>query len=288
MRNKILAVGLVLSLAAVGMFATADICTNPKLGNCQAGGFGVDVTTASAGVNARWDNLTAGWKLDEESDGSAPVTRVDVLGVNDLTDNNTAPSTTDGTHGEVVDFSQASAESLSRVDDAAFGFTNKFTATIWVNLVSYAADQTFWGKWTYSTDGGWAIGMQAGTADLAIFIATSAGDVGTGCKMHFDDADLSLSTWYLITVVYDGTQSGDADRLKVWRDTTQLTLSVSAGAVPASLQDDGADLSISKFGGALTRYMDALAWNAYLFNVAKDSTWVAGMHNSGAGRSYPD
>jgi hypothetical protein len=71
------------------------------------------------------NNLVSAWKLDESSDGSAPVVRVDAHGSNDLTDNNTVASALKGAGApanmpaNVASFVGANSEYLSVADNAS-------------------------------------------------------------------------------------------------------------------------------------------------------------------------
>jgi predicted esterase len=60
--------------------------------------------------------------------------------------------------------------------------------------------------------------------------------VGNGSNSYGYTAANAVSpgTWYHVAAVYDGTQTGDANRLKLYIDGVQQTLSFSASAIPAS------------------------------------------------------
>jgi hypothetical protein len=119
---------------------------------------------------------------------------------------------------------------------------------------------------------------------MEVYIATSAADDGSGCQMRFGGA-LSVSAWHHIVVIFDGSQTGDANRLKMYADGSQLTLSVAAGAVPAALQADGADFNLGKFGGGLTFYMNGRIDEVGIWSKALTSGEVAELYNAGAGKT---
>lgn len=226
------------------------------------------------------NGLVSHWKL-----GEASGTRNDSSGTNHLTDNNTVASAT-GKIGNAAQIVSAGAEWLSVADNATFGFTNAFSLSTWIYRDSITANQTIAGKWTFQTDGGWALQTGDTSApDLTVIIATSATDDGTGCFMRFNDADQSVSTWYHLVMIYNGGLSGDANRLKLYQNNVALTLSVVAGAVPASLVADTADFNLGKFGGSLTRYFNGRIDETTLWNRAVTSTEVAELYNSGTGKT---
>lgn len=74
-------------------------------------------------------SMVARYKLDETSDGSGAVTRVDSIGSADLTDTNNVPSTPGVLYDDAAIFDLANSESLStadailQVDGASFWFS---------------------------------------------------------------------------------------------------------------------------------------------------------------------
>ncbi|MHA4812706.1 LamG domain-containing protein, partial [Flavitalea flava] len=60
--------------------------------------------------------------------------------------------------------------------------------------------------------------------------------VGNGSNSYGYTAANAVSpgTWYHVAAVFDGTQTGDANRLKLYIDGVQQTLSFSASAIPAN------------------------------------------------------
>ena len=88
--------------------------------------------------------LVSYWNLDETSDGSGPVTRVDSAGSNNLTDNNTVTSVVNATmpHNVGGFFTRANAEYLSHVDNSSLRVgTNDFTFACWIDVGTYAATE---------------------------------------------------------------------------------------------------------------------------------------------------
>ena len=80
-------------------------------------------------------NLKAFWSLNESSDGSGAVTREDLHGTNDLTDNNTVASGTGLVYSNAADLEVSSGEFLRVTDneDLTIG-DNDCTIVAWVNV----------------------------------------------------------------------------------------------------------------------------------------------------------
>src|SRR6267378_4108573 len=102
----------------------------------SGGGAGSSLITGLAGY----------WKLDEVSNGSAPVTRVDSAGTNDLTDNNTTPSAA-GKISNAINPLLANSEFLSHVSNATLQTGNiDFTLTAWVQIADNANNRSIISK----------------------------------------------------------------------------------------------------------------------------------------------
>ena len=126
MRNKILAIGAILSLAWLA--ATADICTDSKLGNCQAGGFGVDLASAVASI---YDTATAVWTFNDPADlGNQDAGSCASC---DLTEVAT-PTATGGALGYGTDFEADSTQATTLADNASIsqGSNQDFGFCVWL------------------------------------------------------------------------------------------------------------------------------------------------------------
>lgn len=225
--------------------------------------------------------LVSYWKMDEVSG-----TRADSHGANDLTDTNTVGSVA-GKLNLAANFVAVNSEELSVADNASLAFTTAFSTSFWLRQTTLAVDRAFIAKWTFQTDGEFAI--QSGTATasgMAIYLTDTAADGGAQCRMLFDSGFIA-GTWYHVAVVYDGSLVGNAARLKVWVDNVAKTLTVSAGSVIAAIRNGTASLIMGRFGGTLTRYLNGDMDEVGLWNRALTSTEVAQLYNSGEPLAYP-
>ena len=227
------------------------------------------------------DNLVSYWKLDEASGNAA-----------DSVGSNTAVNTGTATYGAAIINNgvilNGSSQYLTVTDHASLDFTTAFSASMWFKVTTMAADKALLVKWTYQTQGSWAIQTGIDAADeIGIFIATSLTDNGNGCHLTTDAANLSSDTWYHLVVVYDGSQTGDANRLKIYVNASSKAFTVDAGAVPASLQNSSAPVNMGFFGGVLTRHLGGSMDEVGLWSRALTSDEVTTLYNSGAGLQYP-
>lgn len=223
-----------------------------------------------------YSSLVSYWKMDETSG-----TRDDAYGSNDLTDNNTVTSAT-GVRTNAAHFVIANSEFLSKADNATLDFSAAFTLSVWIKQTALAVNQTIAAKWTYQTQGSWGFQTDATNNDeLLCYIATSLIDAGVNYG-RTTTADLAAGTWYHLIVVYDGSGAANADRLKIYVNGVQKTLTFT-GTIPASLQNSTADLNVGKFGGSLTQYYGGDMDLFGLWSRAVTAAEIAELYSSGAG-----
>ena len=75
---------------------------------------------------------------------------------------------------------------------------------------------------------------------------------------------ISAATWHHIAGVFDGTQTGDANRMMLYVDGLPITLSFTANAIPAATADlSGIDMRI----GETTSAFDGRLWDFRLYSV---------------------
>lgn len=229
------------------------------------------VTGLSTSPGAPNTNLVSYWKLEDLTDS---------FGTNNLTNNNAATFVA-GKVGNAVNLVAASSQYLSKVDNATLDLTTAMSIDGWVKLTSVGAIQTFASKWNYSTDGAWAIQI-SNTNEIVVNIAPTPTDVG---NTHGDTSGLGLTTgtWYHVAVVFDGTLTGNANRLKVFVNGVQKTLSFT-GTIPAALLNSAAAFELGRFQG-LGRFLDGLLDEVGLWGRALTSAEIITRYNSGTGRS---
>lgn len=222
---------------------------------------GVGGTSSGVVVNARWDNLVAGWKMDEESDGSAPVTRVDVLETYNLSDNNTVASGT-GLIENAASFVSANSETLS-----------------------VAGLPDFSGTWTYAT---WV--KANGTVGFRGVVTTTG---GTPFRAYFNNGGFVLVTEFnsFTPAGFSATLDSGWHLLVIWHDDSDDTIGCSFDGAAAATYNprDLVSSTTLVIGNALGgNYFNGEIDETYLFSVVKNNAWIAGMYNAGVGRSHPN
>ena len=142
-------------------------------------------------------NLSHCWLLDEDSDGSAPVTRLDRVGSAHLTDNNTVPSISDGPLGNACRFVAANSEVLSVADEASL--TLGGSLAVWFRVATQTSIPIL-GKDTTSGRE-WSVDLTAGRFRLAVWGPNTGENIQLINKTVGNE--VSVNTWHLGFVWHD-------------------------------------------------------------------------------------
>jgi hypothetical protein len=136
-----------------------------------------------------------------------------------------------GTAGAYLDSGTAQPE-LVAADGFTLGFRFQLDSLAATNPLVWLYDTGVWEYYvSVSTAGAMSIGLDS--ADTADITSTT----------------FTTGTWYTILIVYDGTQTGNSNRLKAWVNGSASTLSYAV-AVPASIVErTGASFSVGGRAG---------------------------------------
>ena len=111
------------------------------------------------------------------------------------------------------------------------------TWSFWLNPATVAATDCLWCKYNNAaSQRSWAI--ETGTTNasgIRVTIPTSTSEADGTTYGETPTGQLTASTWTHITVVYDGTATGNANRLKIYINGVKQNLTF-AGTIPASTQ----------------------------------------------------
>ena len=232
------------------------------------------------------DDLVSYWKMDETSDGSEAITRVDSHGSNDLTDNNTTKSGT-GKINNCADMTLANDEYLSVADNSTLDFTTEMSISCWFNMDNAPSGEAICisAKWTYDSTATFGIQVhQDNSDDIEIYIADRQDDPGDN-KLSTTNASLSADTWYHLVVVYNGAGADNDAKLKVYINGVEKSTSF-IGSIPASLINSTAPLNIGDWGGSLDRKWDGLIDEFGIWGRVLTQAEITQLYNNGDGLSY--
>lgn len=236
---------------------------------------------AAAGGGPLLTGLAAWWTFNEASG-----TRADshVNGI-DLTDNNTVSGTT-GLLSNAASFDKANSEYFNAADDSALDFTTEFTASLWLKQVAYGGSdyETYLAKGTF-TSSSFVIYNRYSASTLKILLNYNA----ILSQFNLTSFTLSTSSFDHLVVVYDGSQSTNATKLRVFLNNSEKTGSGSfTGTVPTSLLDRSGDLYVGYMPGLTNSYFSGAMDEVGLWGRALSTDEISDLYNSGAGITYDD
>lgn len=142
-----------------------------------------------------------------------------------------------------LDF-DGSNDHLSTPDAASLDATTKLTIGYRVKLDTVGSDQGINHKGTVAT-ACWMI-QHVGSNQKTWWRE------GAGLGRYGQSPVLSASTWYSMIWVYDGTQTGNSNRLKLYQDGTLQTLTYG-GTIPSSLGTDSNPMLVGQLEGGIQR-----------------------------------
>lgn len=177
------------------------------------------------------DALVGHWLLDEAS-GSSVASRIG----NHSGSLVNGPSGSNGINNGALSFDRANGDYVTISDYDATDNGDKLTVSYWVNPRSLLEGATHVAKWeeagaTFTSS--WGMRATASGDEFLFFMADANFDWGNN---YFITSDLALTTgsWSNITFVYDGAGAANADRLKIYKNGTQVN-GAFGGVIPTSL-----------------------------------------------------
>jgi hypothetical protein len=215
------------------------------------------------------DNLVSYWNLDE----TGTNTRVDSHGSNDLGQYGTMSSTTDGTMGEVADFSGSSGLLLAYASQTGLTITGDITINCWFNADVVAG--AFVSKWHHASKNQYRL---TSSNNVSLEFATDDNCGGYTYGIHNQAVStMSTGTWYMVTAVRTGTTS-EIFRNGVSQGTATVQTSASCTA----------DLSLGYEAGRNVLFFNGRMTRTGIWNSALSGAEVTELYNSGAGLTYSE
>lgn len=146
-------------------------------------------------------------------------------------------------------------------DIPALAGSSQMSISLWFNVRALKGDSqphTLINKWYY-TDGTRA-GFQvetAGSDEIFMFLADGVNDPGNNYVVS-SGVNWSYGQWKHLVIVFDGTQVGNSNRLKMYADGVQVSLSFT-GTIPATLSSSTQPVTFGYFPTntpAVERWLD--------------------------------
>ncbi len=163
-----------------------------------------------------------------------------------------------------LQFTSASSEKVTVANPTTLNGLSKMTVEFWVYFTTQAVNVGLVGRSNGSTQNQFTIGTGGGaSSDLQVSIATAANDwFGTFATIP---TILAATTWAHIAIVFDGTQTGNANRLSMYKNGIHQGTPNFTGTIPATLTSPTCDLSMAvreQTAGYLNGQLDEVRiWN---------------------------
>ncbi|MBU4347529.1 LamG domain-containing protein [Patescibacteria group bacterium] len=160
-----------------------------------------------------------------------------------------------------------------------FSVLNFQSISNWINFQTLATGKPIIGKWGNSQNAILIKTDDVNSDEIKICAASGLTDDCANAAST-TDANLTVKNWHNLQVVYDGTQSTNADKLKLYLDGSQKTLSF-IGTIPTALQNSSANLEIggdSDLGGYVSCFIDEVR----IYNRALSEDEIGQLYRAGA------
>jgi len=225
------------------------------------------------------DDLISYWELNETS-GS----RIDIHGINDLTDNNTVLYGT-GILNNAADFELANSEYLSITDASQTGLdiTGDISISAWVNIESAPSNNgmSIAYKWGAGNQGAYGLVYEdvGGTKQLLLNLYDS-GAPGSNIEYR-QNTDLGTATWHHVVVKWiasTGVATFYVDGTSIGTDTD-----TSAN----DIQNGTGVFAIGDLATGVQWFFDGLIDEVGIWDRAISGAEVTELYNSGTALEYP-
>ncbi len=200
------------------------------------------------------DGLSWWFYLNEASDGSGAVARIDAVASESLTDNNTVASTTDGSD-TVASFVRANSEYLSHANGAKWqAGNNEFTFVGWIKPATLNTNAGYISKTSEFI-------FNQSAANPQFYIYSAAGAVVAQVRSFAGITEVVAGNWYPFRCGYDKTRGRAFFQIK----DTGLLYEKDTTAAP------GTNTNAMFIGAFITQYYNGLA--KYFAKYDRLLTW---------------
>jgi hypothetical protein len=180
------------------------------------------------------------WKLDENTGISA----YDASGNNQTGTLVNSPEWVSGRLGNAVKFN-GNNESIQIDDSAVLSPTNAMTVELWAKSSSLSTSDRIISKFYNSiAQHSWTMHL-SGVDNTQLFVCI-ASTLADDCENdgYTSTGFWEANVWHHLTFVFDGSQSTNSTRLKLYKDGNYVPFGGFQGTIPASIQDSTVPITI--------------------------------------------
>ena len=270
------------------------------------------ITTASITSDLSLSELVAYYNFDETS-GTTLTNQAGTVGSSDslgtsVNGTNVGTATVDQT-GKIVkcyDFDGAGSGSgndhiaIPNALSTDLAGTNKVTYSLWFNTDEFTNSQgNGWdliGTYGSTTGGGYADYQGLGInhwydGNFYVYPAYHDGYSGSsyGGISESSLGATATGTWYHLVAVFDGTATGNANRLKIYLNGAQKTFDSFSGTVPSTIPYGNHPTWIGRpsYGSTYQKNFNGKIDEVSIWNRVLSDSEISALYNSGTGAT-PD
>jgi hypothetical protein len=189
------------------------------------------------------------------------------------------PQWVNGKRGKAIDF-DGSDDRVATVDINSTDNATALTVAVWLKADNIASDYSTISKFTGGS-GNWDMWFSSRSPCNLQGLAFSSDGTGGGNESCATGNLHQAGVWEHWVVVFDGTLSGDANRLKMYKDGAQATIDFGA-AIPATLPSNSASITFGNTADLSGNYFPGSFDEVRIYNRALSASEIAALYNSGA------
>ena len=157
--------------------------------------------------------------------------------------------------------------------------TTNFSVSGWFYFNSTATNKAIF-SYGGATNTQYSFALQTQLNKLRFYFAYFLNDGGN----RFVDSSIALSTstWYHIAVTYDGNETGNTNRAKIYVDGVNVT-TTGGGTINSTTTASTGSFNIGRWDISTGRFLDGKADEVSIWNTTLSSDAVTEIYNSGAG-----
>ncbi len=156
--------------------------------------------------------------------------------------------------------------------------TTNFTVSGWFNFNSTISNKALF-SYGGATNTQYSFALQTQLNKLRFYFAYFLNDAGN----RFVDSSISLSTstWYHIAVTYDGNETGNTNRAKIYVDGVNVT-TTGSGTINSTTTASSGSFNIGRWDISSGRFLDGKADEVSIWDTTLSSNAITEIYNSGA------
>ena len=156
-----------------------------------------------------------------------------------------------------------------------------FSLSGWFYFDSVANNKTLYSYGGTGTNYGITVQTHA-SGNLIFVIASATNDSGSNYIQTNLASVLTTSTWYHVACMYDGSQTGNTDKAKIYINGTEVAYAAGGGTIPATTSASTGPFNIGQWNlGGSNRFFSGNISNVAIFGSTLTPEEILDLYNNG-------